>query len=120
MALLEKKTIELASGLSLHIDPNSEFLQMKVGKDFYTVKKTEFYGVCFLMADPDTQARLMPVRQTEMMTYERIHNVEVTRDIHKGQRLRVRCEVNVPLTVVEGLAGNVKLTPQRNSSGIIL
>lgn len=113
MALEEPKTIELGDvasghGLLIDIHPQREMLNLRIGKENIQVSKAEFWGACFTMADAKTQDKLMPVRQTEMMTFEKIHRVKVKKALNAGDVLKFRCKVDVPVTVAEGLKGMVK------------
>lgn len=69
------------------------------------VKKVDLYAAVFALADAKTQDALMPVRQTRMMTFERIHNVKMKKDLKKDQILKVRCHMDVPLQIEESLKG---------------
>lgn len=65
----------------------------------------DLYDFVFLIADAIQQERLMPVKTTTVRKIIKRHIVEVTKDIKKGQKLNVRCETNVPVETIEGLAG---------------
>jgi len=95
--LLEKKTMELAPGVLMHIDPASEFVSLEIEgivKD-KLIRKTDLWGACFLIADAKTQESLIPVQQQEVLKYTRIHTVKLNKDMRKGDTVRVRCEVDV-------------------------
>lgn len=113
MALLEKKTIQVGEtaehdGIFFDIDPDNEYVQVRIGTSKCGIKKSELWGLAFAVADSKTQADLMPVRQTEVMTYERVHNVQLRKNVTKGSMIKVKCKVNVPVTIHEGLKGLVK------------
>lgn len=110
MTLTERKTIEIGdhandNGILIDVDPTDTHLNIRIGDKNVKVSKSEFWGVCFMMADEKTQESLMPVRQTEMMSFERIHRVRVTKDLIKGQTLKFKCKVDVPVAVVDSLKG---------------
>lgn len=112
--LLERKTIELTKGVLMHIDPSSEFVALEVdGQKDRLVRKVDLWGACFLMADGKTQDQLMPIRQTEMTTVVRLHQVRVGKDLKKGEILSVRCETSLPTAVEEGLAGTLMKKRER-------
>lgn len=109
MALVERKTMQLGSKILIDIDPESEYvvvrMQHRGGETSERIKKTELYGAVFMFADHDTQDRLMPVRKTEVLTFERIHNVQMKKDMKKGQILKIRCHMDVPVRIEESLKG---------------
>ena len=109
MAVLEKQTLELGDGIFIDVDPKSEFVRFRMGDDRkgVMVRKVDLWAVVFTIADPETQERLMPVRRTEMVTFRRIHNYVLKRDVRAGTKLRIPCEVNVPQTIEENLQGNL-------------
>jgi hypothetical protein len=121
--LLEKKTIELGRGkdgtVLIDIDPTSDFVIFRVGNSGgIPVKKVDLWSACFIMADEKTQADLIPVRETEMVTYRRIHNVKLKKGLREGEILRVACEINVPEVIHENLAGNI--TKRREPGSILI
>ncbi len=110
--LLEKKTIELGRGkegtVLIDIDPKSDEVVFRVGDSGgIPVKKVDLWSVCFTIADQKTQMDLIPVKQTEMVTYRRIHNVKLKKGLREGEILRVACEISVPEVIHENLAGNI-------------
>ena len=103
--LLEKKTMSLAPGVLMHIDPSSEFVSLEIEgvvKD-KLIRKTDLWGACFLIADAKTQESLIPVQQQEVLKYARIHSVQLKKDMRKGDIVKVRCEVDVLGTMEENL-----------------
>lgn len=126
MALLERKTAELGRDVNgdtllVDVDPGREHVRFRIGKHEVMVSLAELWGFCFMVADEETQEKLLPVRQTEVMHYEKIHTIQLKKDMKRGQVVRARCHIDVPLTVVEGLQGMVKrqALPSGNS-GLIL
>ena len=110
MSVLEEKIIELGDGLFLDVKPESEYLQVRIGQEKKLIKKVDLWAAVFAIADPDTQEKLTPVRQTQMVTYARVHTIQIKKDMHKGELLRCKCRINVPQVIEEGLAGNLKKT----------
>lgn len=111
MSVTEPQTIQLGNGaktLLIDVNPDKPYVRFRLGEESVDVGKTDLWAAIFAIADPETQEKLMPVRQTEVMHYSKFHRVRVKRDIKAGEELRVRCETSVPLTVVEGLKGMVE------------
>ena len=108
MALLDKKTIELGEHVFLDIVPDLEHVNIRIGNSKGTlVKKVDLWAACFAIADAKMQERLMPVRQTQMTTFRRIHIVAVKKPLNVGDKLRFKCEISVPQVIEEGLAGSL-------------
>lgn len=110
MALLDKKTIQIGDSLLLDVVPGEEFIQVRVldgkGHEHKTmVRRVDLYAATFAIADAKTQEELLPVRKTEMMTFERIHNVRLKKDMKANQIMKVKCHVDVPLRIEENLKG---------------
>lgn len=106
--LLDKKTIELGSGVFIDVEPQSEYVYVRTGHEKgHLVKKVDLWAACFAIADAKTQEKLMPVRQTEISTFRRVHKVKVSKPLKTGDVLTFKCEISVPQVVEEGLAGSL-------------
>ena len=117
MAVLEQKTLQLGEHILIDVDPKSEFVNMRVGDSKgFLVKKVDLWAVTFTIADAKTQELLMPIRQTEVSTFRRIHKVRLKKAMNEGDIMTVKCEISVPQVVEEGLAGNL----MRKRSKIVL
>lgn len=118
MALTEPKTIQIGDSLLLDVVPGREDLQVRMvtptGEFKTTVKKVDLWAAVFAIVDGKMQDDLMPVRQTQMVTFERMHHVRVKRDLKKGDVLKFKTKVDVPLTIVESLKG---MLPEGAASG---
>ena len=86
----------------------SKVVRVTIGDNTAVLKIDDLYGLVFMLADPEQQMNLMPVRHTEVRKYIKKHNVMVKKPMKKGDIISVHCEVDVPLQVVEGLAGLLK------------
>jgi hypothetical protein len=69
------------------------------------ISKKDLYPFVFVIADEETQSKLMPVQRTTIRKYVKQHRVELLKDMKKGDVMVVNCEVDVPLTVEQGLSG---------------
>ena len=111
MSILEHSIMQLSGRdgtAEFDVDPERDVLKMTVGKETRTFKFVDLFALVFAIAGPEQQASMMPVRQTEVMTYRRIHNYKLKKAQPAGAVLRIPCEINVEKTVVEGLGGIVK------------
>lgn len=101
-------------------DPESKNMVKVNGRDVIEMK--DLFGFLMIAGSPEIQSELMPVQKTEVVRYEKFHNVVVNKDLKKGDRVKVRCEISVPVTVTEGLAGLVdkKIQIVPKPSGLLL
>ena len=103
MALLEPKTVELADGIFVDVDPDNEMLRLRIGNESRMIRKSELYSFCYIIADSATQDQLTPIKMTEVQHFTRMHRIKLKKDMRAGDTVTCRCHVSVPTTVVEGL-----------------
>ena len=113
MALKKKTTFKLGERVRIEVDPKSDEVQVydREGGRPSPIKKTELWALLFAVADEKTQDELMPVRKTQIMKFERVHTVQLTKSLKRGQLLTVKCVVDVDKTVRDAIAngtGGVK------------
>lgn len=106
--LLERKTAELGDGVFVDIDPEADYVVLRMGKESKRIRKVELWSMCYIMADADTQDKLTPVRTTEVQEFKRKHRIQLKKDMRRGEILTVTCNINIPTTVVEGLKGIIE------------
>lgn len=88
----------------LTIEPKGNQVKITIGKASKSMPLKEFWGIAFAMStDKEMKDKLLPVRQTEMMKFKKVHNVELKNDMKKGERLVFTCNIDVPLLVIEGM-----------------
>ena len=108
--------MQLGGEILIDCDPKSEFVNVRIGDHKgVLVKKVDLWAMVFTIADAKTQEKLIPIRQTEMVTYRRIHHVKLKKDMRAGQMVNVNCQINVPQVVNEGLAGTL-MKPRKKTS----
>jgi len=101
-------------------------LTVKMGDKKAIIKKKDLYAIAFMIADPETQADLMPVKQTRVRKQIRQYRVKAKKDIRKGEEIVFNAEVNTPIQVIEGLNRDImggKYTGDgrtKTKSGIII
>lgn len=96
-----KGEAELGDGLVIKYDPKHDMLDIGGRK----VTKLELWQFVYSIVDANMREQIMPIRQTEVMHFTKVHTVQLKRDLKAGQFMKVRCHNSVPVTVVEGLAG---------------
>ena len=94
--------------LEFEVDPDIEMFRVKIGKQWKRFKKSDLWSMVFVIATPEQQEQMIPVRRSEVLTYRRIHRIQLKNDMKKGQVVKCKCEINVEQTVVEGLKGMIE------------
>lgn len=121
MSLLnERKTLQLATDVFLDADPEMEYVQLRIGDGDkkYKIRKVDLHAALYVLADEKTRDDLMPVRTTEVLTFERIHNVQLKKDMKKGSIMKVRCHIDAPVRIEENLRGMLKEGVGKKQLGI--
>lgn len=96
-------------------------LMITMGTEKAIIPISEMFALVWAVANQEQQADLVPVTQTEVVKYTKFHTVKAKTDIKKDQLIKVRCEINVPTTVVNALNGSIqKTTLQKSQHSIIL
>ena len=80
-------------------------IKMSIGDKEAIIPIAELVGLLLSIGTDEQKDSLMPVRKTEMRKYVRQHRIMAKKNIKKGEFIVVNCEIDVPLTVTEGLAG---------------
>ena len=92
----------VSEGLS--IAPKGDTVRICIGRATKFIPLKEFWGIAFSMTqDKEMKDKLMPVRQTEMMHFKKVHTVEVKKDMKAGETLTFTHVIDVPLTVIAGM-----------------
>ena len=100
------------------INPGSEYFRMTVGKEVRMFKVVDLWAITYAIVGPEYQDKMTPVRQSEVVTYKRVHNVMLKKDMKKVEKVRVHCEINVEKTVVESLKGLLPDKKQISMGGV--
>ncbi len=118
MSITDKQTFEIGDVL-FDVKPDSQWINVRMHGKEGTIDKNALWAMVFAISGGKEQDDLIPVRQTEMMTFERIHTVKLNKDMRKGEILKYRAKIDVPVTIVESLKGMVE-TEKKNSRTIPL
>lgn len=111
MTLLDHSIMQLTGPdgtAEFNVDPDETMFKLTIGGKERRFKKVDLWALVFAISAPEEQAKMIPVRQTEMVTYRRVHTIKLKRDLPQGALVKCHCEINVPQTVVEGLNGMVE------------
>lgn len=81
------------------------------------IKIKELYALIFMLVGKEEQEALMPIKQTEVRTYERQHRIKLKKDMKKGEIVVANCRINVPLIIENRLRG---IIGNRKSKGILV
>ena len=118
MALPERSILQVigqeGKAMEFDIDPDREMVKMTLGKESIKFKFIDLWSLIYAASGPEQQERMTPVRQTEVLTYRRIHNYKLKKAQPAGAILRIPCEMNVEKSVVESLRG---LLPEHKGTG---
>lgn len=72
------------------------------------VRKSDLFAFMFVLATPEQQEALIPVRRDEVKAYDRQHRVELLKDMKKGEELVVNCKIHVPTIIDEAIRNEKK------------
>lgn len=121
MSVIDPTVFDLGD-LTIFRIPGDDWIEVEMkhgdGKVKQKVRLVDLWSVVYAMCDTEQQEKMMPVRQTEVMAFKRVHTVMAKKNVKKGDIIRFSCQVNVPVSVVEGLQGLVK--EKKTHSGIRL
>lgn len=74
---------------------NKQWIKITLGGKTAVILKDELWNFVFSIVTADKQAKMVPVKQEEMVKYVKQHTVELQKDMKKGDIMAVNCEVNV-------------------------
>lgn len=97
-----KRDVEMEVNFSPEL---KEYVKITIGSEEATIAIKDLYSFVFLVGDEEQQANLLPERRTTIRKYVRQHRVKAKQTIHPGKEMVFNCEIDVPLTVEEGLRG---------------
>ncbi len=107
MTILQKEKFGIGDAI-FDVEPDNNRVRMTLGKETTECTKMDLWAMVFAIMGPDEQEQIMPVRQTEVMHFEKKHMIQLKRDMKKGEVVMAVCRQSVPVTVVEGLKGMIK------------
>lgn len=87
---------------------SEKLAKLTIGDKQSVIKIVDLYKFVFVACDAEQQDDLLPMRQTQVRKYIKQHKVQVKKNLKPGDFLVVNCEIDVPLTVTEGLNGSLK------------
>lgn len=112
MALVDYEKLELGKDVTLEVNFSENAKEdgkgrLTIGKESAIIDLTELLAFAFIHATDEQKADFMPVRQTQVQKVVRQHRVIAKDTIKPGQALVVNCEIDVPLTVIEAIKGDM-------------
>jgi hypothetical protein len=115
-------TIEDHSGskheilLDVNWDPElSDYIKMDFNGEIAFIKKADMFAFMFVLATPEQQDLLVPVRKDEMRPYDRQHRVIVQKDLKAGEEVIVNCKIHVPTIIDASIREELKKEAIDNS-----
>lgn len=98
---------------------STDKVKVKIGDKEAVIERQDLFMFMFVIAKPEQQDALTPVRVTKITKYFKQHRVKVGKDLKKGEELVVNCSIDVPTTVEQGLRGDI-FSEKRSKSQILL
>lgn len=115
MTLLESHTLQLSGDVFMDVNPEESNVQLRIGNTVSGyLPIAELWGAIFAIVGPVQQEMMTPVRTTQVETFIRKHRVKVTKALKPGDFINIKCHINVPVTVTEGLKAIVAQQGTRN------
>lgn len=95
-------------------------VRIKMGDKQAIVSMDELHAFVFAVATDEQKADLVPVRQVKVEKIMKWHLVEAKKDIRKGEKIKVRCETNVPVEIYNGIVGGMDKWKNRTKVPILV
>lgn len=99
------KEVALELNWNNSVTPND--VKITIGDETAIVDLKDLYFFVFTAGTADMQSDLMPVRQTQVYKQIRQHRIIANKDIKRGQMIIANCEIDIPVSVVDGLRGEL-------------
>lgn len=89
-------------------DPDlKEYVRVTLDGNSAVISIKDLFAFVFTVANEEQQVDLMPVVRTTVKKMVKYHKVLVANGVKPGGHVNVRCEVNVPVEVYNGMRGNL-------------
>ena len=86
---------------------NAEEIRVTVGDARATISYKDLFAFVLMNADADGISKLMPAQKTLVRKFIKQHKVQVKKPVPANGFVYVNCEVDVPIQVIQALAGNI-------------
>ncbi len=94
--------------LDVNWDKNlMEYIKLDFDGKVAYIKKSDLFQIVFVLATPEQQEQMIPVRRDEMKPYERQHRIKLTRDMKEGEELVANCKIHVPSIIDEAIRNEI-------------
>lgn len=90
-------------------DPNyQDSIRITLGEHQAIIARSQLFEFMFMLATPEQQVDMIPVKKTEMIQYIKQHVVKAEKDIRMGEQIVVNCRVNVPQTIADAIKRKIE------------
>lgn len=96
-----------------------EDIRITIGDKVAVISYDDLYGFILLNSTGEKFSQIAPAQKTLVRKFIKQHTVEVGKPLKKGERVVVNCEIDVPITVVQALQGNLGSIGTGRSGNII-
>ena len=97
--------------LELELNWNNSVLptdvRVKLGDEETVIDLKDLYFFVFTAGTEEMQSDLMPVKQTQVYKQIRQHRIVCNKPMKMGEMIIANCEIDIPVSVVEGLRGDL-------------
>lgn len=96
-----KATINDQDGINnvdfeINWDPNrKDLVKITLANKVSVIKRDDLWNFIFSVVKTDQQKQMIPVEKSEFIKYIKQHEVQVRKDMKVGDKIFVRCEVNI-------------------------
>jgi hypothetical protein len=95
-------------------------LKVIMGGKEALINRKDLFSIAFVIADPDTQVDLTPVKQTTIRKYVRQYRITAKKNIKKGEQIIFNTSFDVPLEVYEGLRKDIFEQQNKKRSPLLI
>lgn len=80
----------------VHWDPNDkDSIKVELAGKISFISKDDLWNMVFSIVEAEKQQKMVPVIKNEMIRYQKEHQIELQKDMKKGEIVIAHCAVNV-------------------------
>lgn len=72
-----------------------DYIKVTLNGKISVIKKDDLWNLVFSIVKKDQQDKMVPVLKNEMVRYQKQHEIELQKDMKKGEIVIAHCAVNV-------------------------
>jgi len=119
-----KATIKDISGINdvdfeVGFDPkNKNIIKVTLAGKVSFISKDDLWNFVFSVVQTNQQQRMIPVIKDEMIRYQKEHQIELQKDMKKGEIVIAHCAVNVKQEVADALRRDIEAEKSYAQEGV--